>query len=304
MPEGVRIHVMPKEFWDGKAVLPEVQKTAVLTAPLPVTAMPVPPPPGGALVKKDPRKQRLLIAGGGILFALLATGAWYGWSLSHQKAAVVVVETKPVEVTKPIEVKPVETKPVQPVVPPKPAPGKDTDSDGITDEEERLYGTDARNPDSDADSFLDGNEVFHRYDPLGPSPQTLLDTGTVALFYSVDTTWSVYYPIKWKVSEVDGTVVFQSGSTAKVVVTEQVKGDMATPLVDWYKAFLGKNVSSDIKLLLTKNGYQELLSNDKLTAYVDAGQKVFIFTYDLKEELSIDFLTTFQMMVNSFLMSK
>jgi hypothetical protein len=301
MAEGVRIHVMPKEFWDGKAVLPEVQKTAALVAPLPVAAIPAPLSPGAVLSKKDPRKQRLILAGGVILFAVLATGAWYGWSLSHQ-TPIVVVETPPVE-TKPVEVKPVETKP-EPVVPPKPTPGKDTDSDGITDGEERLYGTDARNPDSDADSFLDGNEVFHRYDPLGPSPQTLLDTGTVAIFTSADTTWSVYYPIKWKASEADGTVVFQTGSTAKVTVTEQVKVDATTPLADWYKTTLGKNASSDIKSLLTKNGYQELLSNDKLTAYVDAGQKIFVFTYDLKEELSIDFLSTFQMMVNSFLMSK
>lgn len=302
MAEGVRIHVMPKEFWDGKAVLPEAQKAAAVVAPLPVAAIPAPLPPGAMLPKKDPRRQRLLIAGGVILFAVLATGAWYGWSLTHQ-TPVVVVETKPVE-TKPVETKPVETKPPAAVVPPKPAPGKDTDSDGLTDGEERLYGTDARNPDSDADSFLDGNEVFHRYDPLGPSPQTLLDTGTVAILTSADTTWSVYYPIKWKASEADGTVTFQTGSTAKMTITEQVKADAATPIADWYKATLGKNASLDIKSLITKNGYQELLSNDKLTAYVDAGSKIFVFTYDLKDELSIDFLTTFQMMVNSFLMSK
>ena len=99
-------------------------------------------------------------------------------------------------------------------------------------------------------------------------------------------------------------MTFQTGSSAKMTITEQVKTDATIPIADWYKTTLGKNASSDIKSLLTKNGYQELLSNDKLTAYVDAGSKIFVFTYDLKDELSIDFLTTFQMMVNSFLMSK
>ena len=63
-----------------------------------------------------------------------------------------------------------------------PVPGKDTDSDGLTDVEELLYGTNFRDPDSDEDTFLDGNEVFHRYHPLGVAPSTLIDTGAVKIF--------------------------------------------------------------------------------------------------------------------------
>lgn len=46
----------------------------------------------------------------------------------------------------------------------------DADQDGLTDEEERLYGTDPRNSDTDGDGYSDGAEVRSGYDPLKASP--------------------------------------------------------------------------------------------------------------------------------------
>jgi len=46
---------------------------------------------------------------------------------------------------------------------------KDSDNDGITDEEEKIYGADPFNPDTDGDGYLDGEEVLHGHDPLNPS---------------------------------------------------------------------------------------------------------------------------------------
>ncbi len=44
----------------------------------------------------------------------------------------------------------------------------DTDRDGLNNLMEQVYGTDPLNPDSDADEYLDSNEVERGYDPLGP----------------------------------------------------------------------------------------------------------------------------------------
>jgi len=45
----------------------------------------------------------------------------------------------------------------------------DTDGDGLSDREEvRTYGTDPLNPDTDGDGFDDGSEVRNGYDPNGP----------------------------------------------------------------------------------------------------------------------------------------
>ena len=46
----------------------------------------------------------------------------------------------------------------------------DSDQDGLTDEEEKAYGTDPKNKDSDGDSYSDGAEVKAGYDPTKPAP--------------------------------------------------------------------------------------------------------------------------------------
>ncbi|HFC76674.1 MAG TPA: hypothetical protein ENJ27_00365 [Candidatus Moranbacteria bacterium] len=46
----------------------------------------------------------------------------------------------------------------------------DTDQDGLSDQEEVVYGTDPKNPDSDGDGYSDGTEVKSGYDPLKPAP--------------------------------------------------------------------------------------------------------------------------------------
>lgn len=45
--------------------------------------------------------------------------------------------------------------------------GDDPDKDGVNNAEERLYGTDPNNPDTDGDGYDDGEEVKNGYNPLG-----------------------------------------------------------------------------------------------------------------------------------------
>jgi len=47
---------------------------------------------------------------------------------------------------------------------------QDSDQDGLSNEEEKLYGTDPNNPDTDNDGYSDGVEVKSGYDPLKPAP--------------------------------------------------------------------------------------------------------------------------------------
>ena len=46
----------------------------------------------------------------------------------------------------------------------------DSDQDGLTDEEEKLYETDPKNRDTDGDGYSDGAEVKSGYDPRKPAP--------------------------------------------------------------------------------------------------------------------------------------
>src|SRR4030042_1404389 len=47
---------------------------------------------------------------------------------------------------------------------------EDSDQDGLSDDEEKAYGTDVNNRDTDGDGYTDGVEVKSGYDPLKPAP--------------------------------------------------------------------------------------------------------------------------------------
>ena len=54
----------------------------------------------------------------------------------------------------------------------------DSDCDGLTNSEEKLYATDANNSDSDGDGYSDGVEVKSGYDPLKPAPDDKLEASS------------------------------------------------------------------------------------------------------------------------------
>lgn len=54
-------------------------------------------------------------------------------------------------------------------------PDADPDSDGLKNWEEEIYKTDPRNPDSDGDGYLDGEEVASGYNPAVKAPNDALE---------------------------------------------------------------------------------------------------------------------------------
>lgn len=184
-----------------------------------------------------------------------------------------------------------------------PPAGLDSDSDGITDLEEALFGTDAHNPDTDGDGFLDGNEVYNLYNPNGRAPSRVIDSGKVKIADG-SIGWSLYAYTPWTVTldAADGskaTIATGQGETFKLSV-EDNPGKLS--VIDWY---LAKNPSVKAEQLLqyrSKKGYQGIISPDTLSTFIPWGNKIFVFTYDLDGQPFINYRTTYYMMLNSLIL--
>lgn len=189
--------------------------------------------------------------------------------------------------------------PPPPVVPTLPPAGLDSDSDGLTDLEEPLYGSPLRDPDADKDSFLDGNEVFHLYSPSGKAPGKLLESGLVKEFQS-PVGWNIYVPTSWQVRLEEngrvGTILTGHGEIFRVSLEDNPSGQ---PIMDWYLAKNPGVLSSQVQAIQTKSGFDGIEGADQLTTYIPWGDRVFIIRYDLDDQPFVNFRTTYEMMKNS-----
>lgn len=312
--------VMPEEYRHGATGKKMVEPKKEPPKPAAPVVAPPPPPPKPAAVppkkKGMPRHIKAMLVAGATLLIGLAVGGYL--VLRSVQEPTVTPEERPTTTPRPAP-EPEPEPESEPEPEPEPEPetpfptattsGADTDSDGLTDLEERIvYGTNARLPDTDADGFLDGNEVFHRYNPGGTAPGTLSESGLVETFTgpASDAAWyRILYPSVWTTTELTEDwgepTVFVATTGEKMTVTV-----MERQLGASFESWLSTRETDAFAAAKTKNGYDSLTSEDQLTVYIDgsdasevgAGYAVKI-EYDPGIKATIDYLQTFKMMVNS-----
>lgn len=187
--------------------------------------------------------------------------------------------------------------------PPEPTPGLDSESDGLTDEEEReVFGTDPNDPNTDNDAYVDLNEALNLFDPAKPAPSSLRDNPGISVYVNAAQSYEIFRPSAWTVREEDETkkAVFftaQGGEFVEVLVQDKEPG---VSLLDWYLAQAPGVTSSQVEQYQTKKGYAAVSSPDRQTVYVDPGNgKVWVISYNLGNRFEIQYKVTFQMMVQS-----
>lgn len=308
--------VMPDVYRHGKDVVmiepKQEEKKTVVSTPAPA---PVAPPPASPV--KQPLTQpaasgsttkALLVAGVIVLIALGVGGYLVVRSLQKQPVVQtpppVVSQPRPAPEPEPAPVVTTEPEPIVPVVEParQVVPGRDIDSDGVSDTEEQLvYGSNPNLPDTDADGFLDGNEVFHQYNPNGTAPGTLVGSG-VALEH-VQGNVKVVYPSMWTIGQRtnDEDPAFLNGLLFISTTGEQIRVDFSSIgfnpeelANDWKAGFEEKPVSSS-----SKTGFRLFVTTDNLQAFLVVGTQALRFEYDPGLKTTVEYLQTFQMMINS-----
>ncbi len=184
----------------------------------------------------------------------------------------------------------------KPTLPPG---GLDTDSDGLTDVEESLYNTNAQRPDSDGDRFLDGNEVFHLYNPATAAPGKLLESGLVRSFTAASG-WVMYVPASWTTGPdpSDATrVLLETGRGERFIVSVE-SNPSKQDVIPWVSARINQPVEA-LGEFTTKGGLRGVYAPDRMQAWLAWGDAVFHITFDLQAQPFVNFRTTLEMMLNS-----
>ena len=186
--------------------------------------------------------------------------------------------------------------------PPEPVPGNDADFDGVTDAEETgIYGSDMNNSDSDGDSFVDLNEVLNLFDPAKPRPAMLVDNPGIALYKNTAQGYEIFRPAAWTMNEKgeNNKETYFTSSRGEFIEVLVESNDEGKTLMDWYLVQSPGVMSSEVQLFKTLGGYEEILSPDKMTAFVAVGKRVFVISYNLGDIGKIEYTVTFKTMINS-----
>ena len=266
------------------------------------------PPPK---IKKPPAKVKVgrsvyLLIGGIVFLAILGgVGYWVVVSVKPKvETPVAVIPTPPPFVPEiPVEAPPAptttpETEAVCSVI----TSGVDSDSDGLTDvEENTIYRSNPYSPDTDGDKFLDGNEVFHLYSPIAPTPATLMDSGLVQTYDNQNFGYSLWYPASWTAvsKDAENREVDFTAPTGESIIVTAVSNTNNQSLQDWYLANIPNARIEEIKPLETKGGKEGIQSEDRLTAYFSKDGNIFEIKYNLGNQCTIEFRSTFGMIVRS-----
>jgi cytoskeletal protein RodZ len=190
-----------------------------------------------------------------------------------------------------------------------PVLGVDTDQDGLTDVEERLFATDENKVDSDADGFSDGSELKGLYDPT--KPEARLDvSGIVNTYVNQTFKYSLLYPSSWVAKAVERTdreVMISSASGEFFTISAQDNPNKLSP-VDWYTTVASPGGDSSRMQSFAYDTWSGVMTEDSLTVYLIRNDKnpqtqtlMYVIKYNLNTKNELALMATFQMLLRSFL---
>ncbi|KKW17391.1 MAG: hypothetical protein UY58_C0004G0015 [Candidatus Magasanikbacteria bacterium GW2011_GWA2_50_22] len=299
------IHVIPEQYYGGGGPRVKMVKPAVGVA-------------GRPSAPRKLSRTTLFIIVAGILFLITVGGAgWYFTRGLRAPTSALEAPPPPPEVSAPEapaveapsalvtpEVSPIPAEPETPTpTPTQPEPFADTDQDGLTESEERLYQSDPVRPDMDNDGFLDGHEVINLYNPAGIAPEKLEAAG-LAKQYSRETgAYNLLIPARWQAapSPEDQNAVFVSDEGGKRIFELRVIDNAGRlSLEDWYQSQRLAVSGTPKPWVTNKSGLTGLTSADEAKAYFAGRSSIYEIMF-AEGQNPAEYKTTFGTMLNSFM---
>ncbi|NMC51827.1 hypothetical protein GYA54_03820 [Candidatus Kuenenbacteria bacterium] len=178
-------------------------------------------------------------------------------------------------------------------------PAVDSDTDGLTNIEEALYGTNPENPDTDGDTYQDGNELSNLYNPLIAGSAKIYDSDLVKTYVNNDARYNLVYPSSWEAKESSGTVIFQSNTGEFVQISIEPNSDDYQDIKAWYKNYLELD-SEGVTNIKVSGVESAILSTDRLKVYFMLGDNIYSIIYNINLRKDGNFMSTFNMVLKSF----
>ena len=180
--------------------------------------------------------------------------------------------------------------------------GRDDDADELSNFEESLYGSTIGNKDSDSDGYRDGEEVASGYSPKDAG-LTLQDAGIVATYNNENYSYAIDYPSTWIWREVDNatTVVFNT-KTGSFIEVRVIENPINLDLVQFYINQVSGSAVGQLQSVSVNNfvGVLDFLRLTYFVANPNDLSMVYSIVYKPGNRTALDYLKTFEMMVNSF----
>lgn len=174
----------------------------------------------------------------------------------------------------------------------------DSDADGLSDDEEKIIGTDPNKADTDSDGYLDLAEIKSSYDPLAPNKK--IGTDSPISDYQINSKTKTIYPNSWEVNKIaiDDTVIFSDQDRAFIQVNIQKNEAKISPRVWFSQEFSGLNPGEAI----SGDSWEGFYAQDGLSAYIfnHDFSEIYLFTCSplTKDTNSVD---VFRLMIKTLI---
>jgi len=178
--------------------------------------------------------------------------------------------------------------------------GVDTDSDDLTGFEELVYNTNPDKEDSDRDGYKDGAEIINLYSPIA-SNELLADSGLVREYSDPFRGYTVLRPSVWvaeaSIEDANQTLFLPNSETGEYIVFGTLENTANYDLVEYWNTF-GDELEDFENYSLGNKPAIRSLDGTKVIMLTD--QFIYLAVYETSQLSDINFMTTFEMMLNSF----
>lgn len=182
----------------------------------------------------------------------------------------------------------------------------DTDGDGLTAAEEKLFGTSPDSADTDSDGFRDNVEISSFYSPNTSGPTTLEQAGFVKPYTPASAEFSIYYPSSWVVSvspQNPNETLVTSDTGENFSIT---RSDNPNSLTSW--EWYSQNVSYDFNKenvdIITVAKKEAVRTLDGLRVYVVDKNHAYSIVYNLNAAGAVQYPNVFALLLNKFSFSQ